>query len=217
MTGRVRSVSSRSGQSLCWPSVAEVPLQALKSAVPLILCTDAGGSEQLAMMSGGGFLPCLERHSLRPENGAALPRQLQSRHSLLCDQRLSASRPGSHGPLFVEIGGTYQSGLGGGCAFILESASPLLSSIESSSIAGKLTKPALNPEEPIPGAACPWGGEREGDRAPVCSCLAYLSLHTSESTFRSVGQFRPKRQGRRREGDGTVAMSVQYKLPVCWC
>ena len=41
-----------------------------------------------------------------------------------------------------------------------------------------------------------------------------LSLHISELTFRSVGQFRPKRQGRRREGDGTVAMLVQYKLPV---
>ena len=53
------------------------------------------------------------------------------------------------------------------------------------------------------------GGEREGDRAPVCPCLAYLSL-------RSVGQFRPKWKGRRREGDGTVTMSVQYNLPVCW-
>ena len=61
------------------------------------------------------------------------------------------------------------------------------------------------------------GGEREGDRAPVCPCLAYPSLHTSELTFRSVGRFRPRRQGLRREGDGTVEMSAQYKLPVCWC
>ena len=61
------------------------------------------------------------------------------------------------------------------------------------------------------------GGEREGDRAPVSPCLAYLSLHTSELTFRSVGRFRPRRQGLGREGDGTVEMSVQYKLPVCWC
>ena len=45
MTGRVRSVLSRSEQSLCWPSVAEVPLQALKSAVALVLCIGAGGSE----------------------------------------------------------------------------------------------------------------------------------------------------------------------------
>ena len=48
MTGRVRSVSSRPGQSLCWPSVAGVPLQALKSAVALVLCIGTGCSEQLA-------------------------------------------------------------------------------------------------------------------------------------------------------------------------
>ena len=33
VTDRVRSESSRSGQALCWPSIAEVPLQALKAAV----------------------------------------------------------------------------------------------------------------------------------------------------------------------------------------
>ena len=30
VTDRVRSESSLSGQALCWPSIAEVPLQALK-------------------------------------------------------------------------------------------------------------------------------------------------------------------------------------------
>ena len=54
------------------------------------------------------------------------------------------------------------------------------------------------------------GGKHEGDRALICPCLAYLSLHTSELTFR------PRRQGRRRGGDGTIAFLVQYKLPVCW-
>ena len=50
------------------------------------------------MMSGGGLLSCLERHSLRPENGAELPRQFQLRHNLLCDQRLSSAEPrlGAH-------------------------------------------------------------------------------------------------------------------------
>ena len=57
-------------------------------------------------MSGGGLLPCLGRHSLRPENGAKSPRQVQSRHDLVCDQRLSAARPESQGPVFDEIGGT---------------------------------------------------------------------------------------------------------------
>ena len=63
------------------------------------------------MMSGGGLLSCLERHSLRSENGAKLSRQFQSRHNLVCDQRLSTSKPGSQGPLFVGIEGTHQYGL----------------------------------------------------------------------------------------------------------
>ena len=64
------------------------------------------------MMSGEGLLPCLGRHFLRPENGAESPRQVQSRHDLVCDQRLSVARPESQGPVFDEIGGTHQSGLG---------------------------------------------------------------------------------------------------------
>ena len=63
------------------------------------------------MMSGRGLLSCLGRHSLRPENGAKLPRQVQSRHDIGCDQRLSAAMPESQGPVFDEIGGTHQSGL----------------------------------------------------------------------------------------------------------
>ena len=64
------------------------------------------------MMSWKGLLPCLGRHSLRPENGAKSPRQVQSQHDLVCDQRLVAARPESQGPVFDEIGGTHQSGLG---------------------------------------------------------------------------------------------------------
>ena len=64
------------------------------------------------MMSGEGLLPCLGRHSLHPENGAESPRQVQSRHDLVCDQRLAAARPESQGPVFDEIRGTHQSGLG---------------------------------------------------------------------------------------------------------
>ena len=82
-------------------------------------------------------------------------------------------------------------------------------------MSGKLTKPALNPEEPALVVACPWGGER--DRAPVCPCRLYQCLHTSELTSRLVGHFRPRRQAQGGEGGGTVAISVQYKIPVCWC
>ena len=62
-------------------------------------------------------------------------------------------------------------------------------------MSGKLTKPALNPEEPTLVVACPWGGgDRERDRAPVCPCRLYQCLHTSELTSRLVGHFRPRRQ-----------------------
>ena len=80
------------------------------------------------MMSGWGLVPCLGRHSLRPENGAESRRQVQSRHHLVCDQRLSAARPESQGPVFDEIGGTPIWIGHGGCVSTLESASPLLSS-----------------------------------------------------------------------------------------
>ena len=108
------------------------------------------------MMSGGGLLSCLERHSLRPENGAELPRQFQLQYNLVCDQRLSTAKPGSQGLCVGRDWGHTPIWIGHGkCASTLESASPLLSSSEGSSIAGKLTKPALNPEEPVPVAACP--------------------------------------------------------------
>ena len=54
MTGRVRSVSSRSRQSLRWPNAAEVPYRVLTSAVALVLCIGAGGSEHLAPDEWGG-------------------------------------------------------------------------------------------------------------------------------------------------------------------
>ena len=71
-----------------------------------------GALSSWPMMSGGGRLPCLERHFLRPENGAESPRQVQSRHDLVCDRRLSTVRPESRGPVFDEIEGTHQSRLG---------------------------------------------------------------------------------------------------------
>ena len=46
-----------------------------------------GALSSWPMMSGEGLLPCLGRYSLRPENGAESPRQVQSRHDLVCDQR----------------------------------------------------------------------------------------------------------------------------------
>ena len=70
LTGRIRSLSSRSGKALCWSRIAEVPLQGLKSAVAFVLCTCAGVSELLAYDEWRGLLSPQKRHSLRPENGA---------------------------------------------------------------------------------------------------------------------------------------------------
>ena len=48
MTGRVRSLSSRSGQAPCWPRIAEVSLQGLNSAGAFVSGTRAEVSERLA-------------------------------------------------------------------------------------------------------------------------------------------------------------------------
>ena len=110
-------------------------------------------------MSGEDLLLCLGRHSLRPENGVESPRQVQSRHDLVFDQRLSAARPEPQGPVSDEIGGTHQSGLGTEGVHLLWSLHHRYFHREGDSrMSGKLTKPALNLEEPTPVGACPWGG-----------------------------------------------------------
>ena len=105
------------------------------------------------MMSGGSLLSCLERHYLRPENGAESPAVPVAAQSCVwptavnCEAEVPGSgvcRDWEHTPIWIGHGG---------CASTLESASPLLSSGEGLWIVGKLTKPALNPEEPVPGAA----------------------------------------------------------------
>ena len=48
VTSRVRSLSSRSGQVLCWPRIVKIPLQGLTSAVAFVLCIHTGVSELLA-------------------------------------------------------------------------------------------------------------------------------------------------------------------------
>ena len=54
MTGRVRSLSSRSGQAPYWPRIVEVPLRGLKSAGAFVSGTRAGVSERLAHDEWGG-------------------------------------------------------------------------------------------------------------------------------------------------------------------
>ena len=83
----------------------------------------------------------------------------------------------------------------GGCASTLQSASPLLSSSGSSWIAGGLTKPALNPEEPLPGAACPRGRARPRgtELLYVRASCAYLPTPLK---YRSCQGVSPGRDGR---------------------
>ena len=148
------------------------------------------------IMSGLGLLLCLGRHFLRPENGAKLPQQCESRHNLVCDQRLSAARPESQCPVIVEIRGTPIWIGHGGCASTLESASPLLSSSGSSWIAGRLTKSALNLEEPLPGTLCPWVGRARGGqsslmyepRVPLPHLLSTVPVRGSSPAETAVSQ-----------------------------
>ena len=112
MTGRVRTVPSRSGQSLCLPSIAGVPLQVLKSAVALVLRIGTGGSEQLAHDEWEGSSSLFRKAFSASRKWCGITAAGQSRHDLECDQRLSAARPESQGPMFDETGGTHQSGLG---------------------------------------------------------------------------------------------------------
>ena len=112
MTGRVRSESSRTGQALGWPGLAGLPFQGLNSAVAMVLCNGAGGSEPLTHDEWGDLIPYVGRHSLRPGDGAESPRQGQALHDLVRDQRLLAASSKAHCPVSGQTGGTHQSELG---------------------------------------------------------------------------------------------------------
>ena len=111
-TGRIRSGSSRTGQALGWPGLAGLPFQGLNSAVALVLCNGAGGSEPLAHDEWGGLLPYVGRYSLRPGDGTESPQQGQALHDLVRDQRLLPASSEAHGPVSGQTGGTHQSELG---------------------------------------------------------------------------------------------------------
>ena len=133
VTGRVHSVSSRSGQSLCWPSVAGVPLQVLKSAVALVLCIGAGGSEQLVHDEWEGSSSLFRKAFSASRKwcgitaaGPVAARFLCVTNGYSCEAGVPRSgvwRDWGHTPIWIGHGG---------CASTLESASPLLSSRGSS-------------------------------------------------------------------------------------
>ena len=70
MIGRVRSLSSLSGQASCLPRTAEILLQGLKSAEAFVFCIRAGVSEQLAHGEwGGSSFPSEKAFSASRERG----------------------------------------------------------------------------------------------------------------------------------------------------
>ena len=107
VTGRVRSESSRTGQALGWPGLAGLPSQGLIQLWHWCYVTVLGALSFLPLMSEGGLLPYVGRHSLRPGDGAESPRQGQALHDLVRDQRLLAASSGAHCTVSGQTGGTH--------------------------------------------------------------------------------------------------------------
>ena len=116
VTGRVRSLSSRSGQTLCWPRIAEIPLHGLTSAVALVLCIHTGVSELLAHVEWEGssfpsgkalFFP-LRKGPFCVQKMGRNDRSRDNRGTAFAyNERLPSAKLGC-----VETGGTHQSGPG---------------------------------------------------------------------------------------------------------
>lgn len=82
MTGHVRSESARTGHALGLLGPAELPLQGLNSAVALVLCNGAEGSEPFAhdepSISRG--IPCVQEMARNHRDRAE-----QALHDLVCN------------------------------------------------------------------------------------------------------------------------------------
>ena len=108
VTGRVRSLSSRSGQALCWPRITEPPLQGLTSAVALLVYIHTGVSELLAHDEWGVFFPlrkgifCVQKMGQNDRS-----RDNNRGTAFAYHERLLSAKLG-----WVVTGGTHQSGPG---------------------------------------------------------------------------------------------------------
>ena len=105
--GRIRSLSSRSGQAFCWLRIAEIPLQGLTSAVALVSCIHTGVSELIAHdeWRGSSFASGKAFSASRKCGGMAAAGTFAVR--LLYHERLPSATL-----RWVETGGTNQSGPG---------------------------------------------------------------------------------------------------------
>ena len=109
MTGRVRSLSSRTGQAPCWPIIVEVPLQGLSSAGAFVSGTRAGVYEQLTHDEWvGSSFPAEKAFSASRKRcgmtaaGAVAVRLCAARTTAVCWVNVGRA------------GGTHQSGPGAG-------------------------------------------------------------------------------------------------------
>ena len=120
VAGRVRSLSSRSGQASCWPRITETPLQGLKSAGAFLFCTRAGVSGLPAHDEWGGSSFPFRKDILCVQGMGRNDRNSDSRGTVLrnssdcrlwdkCGSRLGAhtslSRTRRGGRVFVAIRG----------------------------------------------------------------------------------------------------------------
>ena len=104
VTARVRSLSSRSGQALCWPRIAGIPLQRLTSAVVLLLYIYTGVSELLAHDEWGGVFFPLRKGIFCVQKMRRNDRSRDNRGTAFAyHERLPFAKLG-----WVETGGTHQ-------------------------------------------------------------------------------------------------------------
>ena len=106
MTGRVRSISSRSGQAPCWPRIAQVPLQGLNSEGAFVSGTRAGVSERLAHDKWvGSYFPSEKAFSASRKwpgmtaAGAAAVRICEARTTAVC--WVNVGRHWGHTPVWI--------------------------------------------------------------------------------------------------------------------
>ena len=152
-----------------------------------------GALSSWPMMSGEGLLPCLGRHSLRPENGAESPRQVQSRSRVTNGWQLRGRSPKVR--CLTRLGAhTNLDWVRGGCVYFGVCITTAVIEREFMNVR-QADQACTEPRGThARGSMSVGGGDRERDRAPVCPCRLYQCLHTSELTSRLVGHFRPRRQ-----------------------
>ena len=148
MASRVHSLSSLSGQASCWPTIAEIPLQRLKSAEVFVFCTRAGVSEQLIHDEWGGVfvsfrkdILCVQRTRRNDRAGTVAVRPCVTRTAVVC--RVNVGRDWGHTPVWAG----HERGIG--CPW---------SSEESNKLELMLEGPWLGLPFPCEGWA--WGGQR---------------------------------------------------------